>query len=199
METCARWRARKIHAHGLHVTQAAIREADVLADFFRDFEVGRIQVDVVCHQEFARADDGRPGGGMQPGFADVWRAIGILGDFGEQAFELAFANIFQVAAFGALRGGFVEINGNAIALPNFAADFFRKRDAVFDADAFDGNKWHHVGRAHARMRAGMLGEVNQFGSFARRRAAPLPPRLQARPQCVTTLRLWSASLSRSSR
>ena len=70
---------------------------------------------------------------MQPGFADIWRAIGIFGDFGEQAFELALANIFQVAAFGALRGGFVEINRNVIALPNFAADFFRERDAVFDA------------------------------------------------------------------
>ena len=99
-------------------------------------------------------------------FADVRRAIGIFGNFGEQAFKLAFANIFQVVALRALRGGFIEIDRNFVALPNFAADFFRQSDAVFDADAFNRDERHDVGRTHARMRAGMLGQVNQLGGFS---------------------------------
>ena len=91
---------------------------------------------------------------------------GLLKNFFAQAFELAFADIFEVGALGALRRSFVEINGNAVALPDFAANFFRERDAVFDRDAFDGNERHYVGRAQARVRAGVAREVDQFGGFA---------------------------------
>ena len=61
---------------------------------------------------------------MQGRVADIRSAIGILGHLDEQAFELAFANIFQVGAFRALRRGFVKINRNFVALPNFAPYFF---------------------------------------------------------------------------
>ena len=93
-------------------------------------------------------------------------AVGVFWHFCEQAFELAFANVFEVGAFGTLRGGFVEIDGNFVTLPDFAADFFREGYAIFDGDAFDGDERDNVGCAHAGMRAGMPGEVNQFGCFA---------------------------------
>ena len=141
----------EVHAHGLYVTQAAIREADVLADFFGDFDVGSIEVDIVGDEKFARADDSSSGGGMQALVADVRSAIGIFRHFGEQAFKLAFADIFKIGAFGALRGSLVEIDGNFVALPDFAADFFREGHAIFDGDAFDGDEWDYVGCAHARM------------------------------------------------
>ena len=40
------------------------------------------------------------------------------------------------------------------------------RDAILQRDTFDRDERDHVGRAHARMRAGMLGEVNQLGGLA---------------------------------
>ena len=74
-----------------------------------------------------------------------------------QSFELAFADIFEVRALGALRSGFVKIDRNFVALPDFAAHFFRERHAIFDGDAFHGDEWHHVRGAEARVRASVLG------------------------------------------
>src|SRR6202021_2423679 len=50
----------QIHAHGFHVAQAAIREANVLADFLSDFEVGSIEIDVVSAKKFAGSADAAP-------------------------------------------------------------------------------------------------------------------------------------------
>ena len=69
---------------------------------------------------------------MQSRLANVGSAVGIAKHFFAQALELAFADIFEVGAFGPLRRRFVEIDGDAVALPDFAADFFRERDAIFD-------------------------------------------------------------------
>jgi hypothetical protein len=45
--------------------------------------------------------------------------------------------------------------------PNFAADAMRDPDAVLDGATFQWNEWQHVGCAEARMRAGMLRQVEQ--------------------------------------
>ena len=42
----------------------------------------------------------------------------------------------------------------------------RHGDAVFDGDAVDGDERNDIGCAHARVRALMLGEIDQFGGLA---------------------------------
>ena len=42
----------------------------------------------------------------------------------------------------------------------------RHRHAVFDGDAFDRNERHNVGRAHARMRAGVNVKIDELGGLA---------------------------------
>ena len=103
---------------------------------------------------------------MQARFAHVRRAVGIAKHFLAQALELALADIFEVGALGPLRRRFVEINRDAVALPDFAAHFFREHDAILDGDAFDGNERDHVGCAEPRMRAGVAREIDQLGGFA---------------------------------
>ncbi len=70
-----------------------------------------------------------------------------------------------MARSGRCGGGFVEIDGNFEAFPDFAADVFGERDAILDGDAFDRNEGNYVGGAKAGMRAGMSGEVDEFGGF----------------------------------
>ncbi len=90
---------------------------------------------------------------MQSRFANIRGAIGILQHFFANAFELAFADVFEIRALGARCGGFVEINWNLVAFPDFVADFFRESNAFVDADSVDGNKRNDVGGAEPRMRA----------------------------------------------
>ena len=143
-------------------------------------DVGRVEVDVVGDQEFARADHGGAGRRMQARLADIRRAVGIVQHFFAQAFELPFADIFEIRALGPLRGRFVEIDGNAIALPDFARRFLGESDAIFDRDAVDRDEGNHIGRADARMRARLPRQVDQLGGFAhaahRRFARLLPAR-----------------------
>ena len=42
----------------------------------------------------------------------------------------------------------------------------RHCNAVFDRHAFDGNEGHDVGRSHARVRALMLGQIDQLGGLS---------------------------------
>src|SRR5205085_8070727 len=42
----------------------------------------------------------------------------------------------------------------------------RDGDTIFQRDAFDGDEGHDVGSADARMRAGVLREINEFGGAA---------------------------------
>src|SRR3984957_378256 len=103
---------------------------------------------------------------MQRGVADVGSAVGIVGNFGEQPFELALANSFEIGAVGTLGRGFVKINRNFVAVPDFTADLFGQGHAVFDGNTFHRDKGDDVGGAHARVRAGMFGEVDELGGFA---------------------------------
>ena len=112
----------QIHAHRFYVAKSAAGEADGFGNFVGDGNVGSVEIDVVGDQEFARSDDRNSGRGMQFGFADIGLALVIFLQFFAQAFELAAANIFEIDAIGASGGGFIEKDGDAIALPDFVAD-----------------------------------------------------------------------------
>ena len=117
-------------------------------------------------RDFARADDGCAGGGMHARFAEIGLARRDGGDLLANAFKLAAADVLEILALGCGGGRFVEIDGNREALPDFVADVPGHGDAVFNGDAFDGNEGNDVGGAHARMRALVLGEVDEFGGLA---------------------------------
>ena len=79
----------------------------------------------------------------------------------QQGFELTAADVLQVGAFGAARGGLVEVDRNLQLAPDFVAQAFGELDALFQGDAFDGDEGDHVGRADARVRALLFREVDQ--------------------------------------
>src|SRR5579864_6065511 len=150
----------------LYESHSTARKAHRLGDFLGDFDVWRVQENVIGNQEFARADDGSPCGRMDAGFANVRTARGIGGDLGADAFELSAANIFQALAFGNSGGGLVEINGDAESLPDLLSHVARHGHAVFNGDAVDRDERDYVGSAHARMRASMDIEVDKFSGPA---------------------------------
>ena len=145
---------------------SAAGEAHGLGDLLGDFDVGRVEEYVVGNQEFARAYNGRARRGMHAGIAKVRAARGIGGNFGADAFELSTANVFQALAFRDSGSGFVEINRNPVALPDFLADVAGHGHAIFDGDAVDRDERNYVGGSHARMRTSMDIEVDEFSGFA---------------------------------
>src|SRR5579859_252656 len=77
-----------------------------------------------------------------------------------QAFKLAATDIFQVLPIRIGGSRFIEIHRNLKALPYLLSNLAGDGHAVFNGDAFNRNKWNHIGRADARMRALMLGQVD---------------------------------------
>src|ERR1700744_6008090 len=63
-------------------------------------------------------------------------------------------------------GGLVEVARNAEALPYFRTGLTRKHDALRQRDSADRDERNDVRRAHARMFALLLREVDQLCSFA---------------------------------
>ena len=143
-------------------TQAATRKSHGFGNLLGDVNVRRIQENVISNEELACSDNRCPGGGMHAGLAEIGLAGGVGRDVCADAFELPPANVFQPLPFGGGGSRFIQINRNLIPLPDLRAHVPGHRHAVFDGDAFDGNEWHDVSRAHAGMRALVLGEVNQF-------------------------------------
>src|SRR6202046_4415881 len=155
----------QIHSHGLHVSQPAIRETDILPDAISDADIRSIQVDVVGNQKFARANHRSSGGRVKALLTNVRSAVRIPRDLFKQAFELPLSDTFKVRAFRSLRCGFVEIYRNAKPVPDFASNFLGQSNTILDGHAFDGNEGNNVRRAHARMCSGVLGQIDQLSSF----------------------------------
>ena len=156
----------QVHTHGFSIAQPAAREANGFGDLVGSSDIRSIQIDVVGDQEFSCAHDGCPGGGMQPWLAHIGRPVGIGQHFLAQAFELPSADIFKVGAFGPQRRSLVEVDGNTVALPDFAANFLGQHNAVFNCHAFDGDEGNHVGGSQARVCPGVARQVNQLSCFA---------------------------------
>src|SRR5262245_23807882 len=98
-------------------------------------------MNVAGDQEFSRAYGNGSRGGMQARLANIGRAVRIAQHSFPQPFKLALANVLKVRAFRPRRGGLVEIHGDTVALPDFAAHAPRKGDAFFHGDIIDGNEW----------------------------------------------------------
>src|ERR1700679_3744382 len=97
--------------------ETACRGTNILSDGAGDGDIRGIEEDVVSDEEFTRSDGGGSSGGMEGGTAEIRAARGIFADGVAQAFELAFADVFEVGAVGARGGSFIEIDGDAETTP----------------------------------------------------------------------------------
>src|SRR5580700_2178558 len=153
-------------AHGFDAGESAARVADVAGDGAGDSHVGGVEEEIEGDEEFARADGGGSGGGMQRGSADIG-AAGRLAKHGvAEAFKLAAADLFQHGAIGTGGGGFVEIDGDLVAPPDLRAGLAGEQRALLQRNAADGDKGDDVSGADAGMDAGLGGEVDEFGGPA---------------------------------
>jgi len=156
----------QVHRHSFDKGKPAAGGPHGSGDALRDFEVGRVEIDVVSDQELACPDGNGTGGRMQARLSNIGRAAGITLYGFAQAFEATFANVGEAFAFRANSRGLVKINRDAVALPDFAAGGVCERGAVFERDARNGNEGKHVCRADARMLAAMLAKIDEFGGRA---------------------------------
>src|SRR5207244_12875103 len=86
--------------------------------------------------------------------------------FGTHALTLAATDHVQILSHRDCRGRLVQINRNLVALPNLLANMPRHGHTIFDRHPLNGNKRHHVRRAHPRMRSLMHVQINQLRRFA---------------------------------
>jgi len=103
---------------------------------------------------------------MHARLAEIGLAGGVGGDFVANALELSAANVFEILTFGRGGGGFIEIDRNLEAAGDFGSDVAGHGDAILEGDAVNGNEGYDVGGTHARVRALVMCEVDQFRSLA---------------------------------
>ena len=103
---------------------------------------------------------------MHARLSEVGLARRVGGNLVANSLELAAANVLQVLPLGRRRCGFVEINGNLEALPNYCSHVPGHGHAIFNRHAVDGDEGNYVCRSHARVRALVAGEVDQLGGLA---------------------------------
>ena len=104
--------------------------------------------------------------GCRDGSAHVGTARRLTQHRVAQAFKLAAADFFEQGAVGSRGGGFVEIDGNLIALPDFRAGLAGEERALLEGDVADGDEGDDVGRADAGMHAHLGGKVDELGGAA---------------------------------
>ena len=153
-------------ARAFDEAQAAGREAHRLGDLLGDADIGGVQKDVIGDQRLARADDRRSRRRMHARLAEVRLALRLRGDLVADALELAAADIFQILPLRRRRGGLVKIDRNLVAAGDLRAHVLGHGHAIFNRHPVDGNEGNDVGGAHARMRAGVLRQVDQLGGLA---------------------------------
>src|ERR1035437_8394313 len=103
---------------------------------------------------------------MHARLTEIGHAGRVGGNFVANAVELAATNVLKILPLGRGGGGFVKIDRNLEALPDFGSDVPGHGDAVFESDAIDRDKGNDIGRAHAGVSAMVLGKVDKFLSLA---------------------------------
>ena len=138
-----------------------------LGNFLSDFHIVAGQVDVEGHQRLAGADDRRASRADTIG-AKIGVTRRVAPHLHLERFVLPTADVFQVLAFGAGGGLFIQVDRDAKlladALPQAAGDGHTFRHA----DTRDGHEGHHIAGADARVLALVLVQVDQLGGFSNR-------------------------------
>ena len=153
-----------LEAESLHVAQAAAGATHRPGNLLGDRDVFRAaEVDVVGHEERARADDGGTGGGVDVVGAEVRNAIRVGADVGPGQLEFSAPHVGEVLAVGPGGGALVEEDRDAQLGAHALAERAGERDAIVHRGAFERSEGADVGGADARMLARMLVEVDQLG------------------------------------
>ncbi len=148
-------------AETFHIAQTAGGSANGFGDALGHGQVlGGTEVDVVRHEEGPGADGGDAGGGVHAFGTEVGLARRDPADLVADSLELSAAHVGEVLALGARRGAFVQVDGDLEFGCGAHAKIAGKGDAVLHRGAFEGDERHDVGGAHARVFAGVLGEVD---------------------------------------
>ena len=156
-------RTHSLSTRAIVAGQAPTGLADVFSDGAGDGDFRGVEVEVEGDEEAARAHSGGSGGGMERGTANV-RAAGRFAQHRvAQTFKLAAADFFEQGAVRTGGGGFVEIDGNLMALPDFVARLTGEERALLEGDAANGDKGDDVGGADAGMDAFLGSEVDELG------------------------------------
>lgn len=137
--------------------QPAVGGADIAGDSARRSDVRLFEMNVVGDQKVARANGGGAGGIVQLRTSDVRTARGVPANGVAKTFKLAAANIFELNAIGARRGGSVEVDGDAVTVPDMQAGLSRQQGALRYRGSTDRNEWDDVGRPDSRMDAVLQG------------------------------------------
>ena len=149
-----------LEAESFHAGKAAAGEPDLLGDLLGDGEVqGRTEVDVVCDEERAGANDGRARGRVHVVGAEVGNAVGIDADFVAGFLEFAAPNVGEVRAVGSRRRAFIQKHGNAKFGSYACAERFREGDALIHRGVAERDEGADVGSANARVLACVRGQV----------------------------------------
>ena len=133
--------------------------AQLAGDVLCNLYIGGPEVDIVGDQGHARTDRRNTSGGMDLGWAEVGPPL-RLPELRGHPFELAFADLGQVAA---MRSGcrlLVQENGEIQRFGRGGGDFPRQLDGLIHGHASDGDKRHHVHRAHARVLAAVFTQID---------------------------------------
>src|SRR2546423_9857003 len=154
--------ALKLEAERLQVQQSAVALAHGARDATCDRQVARVQRDVVRDQKRPQADIASVRHRVHRRLTNVRRARGVRADLRAQQLEAAAPHVREIFSFGPQRRALVEVDGDAQLAPDSLARTPRERDALFDADAADGDERQHVARAHARVLPGLRVEVDQL-------------------------------------
>src|ERR1700694_2086498 len=152
----------ELEAQCLDVRQTTRGGANRFRDVLRDLHVRGLEIDVVGDQRDAGAHGGRTRAEVDLRRTLVWRTVRVR-DVADQILEAAAPNLLQLAALDSTRGFAVVIDGDVELLPEARAESMRQVDAQAHRQVGKRHEGDDVDRAHPRMLATVLAEVDLFG------------------------------------
>ena len=156
----------QFQAHRFNTWKAAARGPDLLCNLFRERDVGRVQVDIISNQKFARAHHRRAGSRVEGVFAEVGPPIGIRLYLLAHAFELPLADVLKISPLRPARRGLVKKGRDLKAPPGSFRHLLGDAHAIVKRHAEDRDKGDDVGRSQPRVRALLMIQINQVSSLA---------------------------------
>src|SRR5258706_13523160 len=127
--------------------------------------IGSGEIHVVSNQRRAGSNGGYPGGRMDPRLTEVRPSGFVVGYVVAYAFKLTLANGSQILSLRSCGSFLIKVDRDTKLARHTLPASSRERDALVHSDSGNRDEGNHVGRAHARMLAGMCVEVDQLSGF----------------------------------
>ena len=156
----------QFHSHGFDVAQPSRRVTNRFCYFVGDADVRGIQIDIVGHQKFPCSNNRDSRCRVQFRFPHIGLPVMIVLHLFAQSFKLPSPDIFEINPVGPLCRRFIEKYGNSVTCPNFVPGAVCQGDTILDRDAFNWYERNDVRSPYARVRSGVLRQVDQFHRLA---------------------------------